>query len=93
MKVSEIKIKDLMDYIRPDEYDEAGFENILSAVKGFIKSYTGLDDEQIDEHEEFYIAVMILAADMYDNGALYVNTSNLNKTDESVLKRKSANLL
>ncbi len=93
MKVSEIKIKDLMDYIRPDEYDEAGFENILSAVKGFIKSYTGLDDEQIDEHEEFYIAVMILAADMYDNGALYVNTSNLNKTVETILNMHSVNLL
>lgn len=93
MKVSEIKIKDLMDYIRPDEYDEAGFENILSAVKGFIKSYTGLDDEQIDEYEEFYIAVMILAADMYDNGALYVNTSNLNKTVETILNMHSVNLL
>ena len=93
MKVSEVKIKDLMDYIRPDEYDEAGFENILSAVKGFIKSYTGLDDEQIDEHEEFYIAVMILAADMYDNGALYVNTSNLNKTVETILNMHSVNLL
>ena len=93
MKVSEIKIKDLMDYIRPDEYDEAGFENILSAVKGFIKSYTGLDDEQIDEHEEFYIAVMILAADMYDNGALYVNTSNLNKTVETILNMHSVNSL
>ena len=93
MKVSEIKIKDLMDYIRPDEYDEAGFENILSAVKGFIKSYTGLDDGQIDEHEEFYIAVMILSADMYDNGALYVNTSNLNKTVETILNMHSVNLL
>ena len=93
MKVSEIKIKDLMDYIRPDEYDEAGFENILSALKGLIERYNGLDDEQIDEHEEFYIAVMILAADMYDNGALYVNTSNLNKTVETILNMHSVNLL
>ncbi len=93
MKVSEITEKELVDYIRPDDYVEGEFERILSAVKGYIRSYTGLDDEQIDRHEEFYIAVMILAADMYDNGSLYVDSSNLNRTVETILGMHSVNLL
>ncbi len=93
MKVSEITEKELIDYIRPDDYEEGEFDRILSAVKGFIRSYTGLDDEAIDLHEEFYIAVMILAADMYDNGSLYVDSANLNKTVETILGMHSVNLL
>lgn len=93
MKVSEITEKELVDYIRPDDYAEGEFDRILSAVKGFIRSYTGLDDEQIDQHEEFFIVVMILAADMYDNGSLYVDSSNLNKTVETILGMHSVNLL
>lgn len=93
MKVSEITEKQLADYIRPDDYAEGEFDRILSAVKGFIRSYTGLNDEQIDQHEEFYIVVMILAADMYDNGSLYVDSSNLNKTVETILGMHSVNLL
>lgn len=93
MKVSEITEKELVDYIRPDDYTEGEFDRILSAVKGFIRSYTGLDDEQIDQHEEFYIAVMILAADTYDNGSLYVDSSNLNRTVETILGMHSVNLL
>lgn len=93
MKVSEITEKELVDYIRPDDYAEGEFDRILSAVKGFIRSYTGLDDERIDQHEEFYIVVMILAADMYDNGSLYVDSSNLNKTVETILGMHSVNLL
>ena len=93
MKVSEITEKELIDYIMPDDYEEGEFDRILSAVKGFIRSYTGLDDEAIDLHEEFYIAVMILAADMYDNGSLYVDSANLNKTVETILGMHSVNLL
>lgn len=93
MKVSEITEKELVDYIRPDDYAEGEFDRILSAVKGYIRSYTGLDDKRIDQHEEFYIAVMILAADMYDNGSLYVDSSNLNKTVETILGMHSVNLL
>ena len=93
MKVSEITEKELVDYIRPDDYAEGEFDRILSATKGFIRSYTGLDDERIDQHEEFYIAVMILAADMYDNGSLYVDSSNLNRTVDTILGMHSINLL
>ena len=70
MKVSEITEKDVLEYIRQDGGSAREVEPLLSAALAFVRSYTGLTDEEIDEHEDFYIVVLILCQDMYDNLSL-----------------------
>lgn len=95
MKVSEITVNNVVEYLRLEdgEYNEAEIENLLNVAKQFVKSYTGLTDEQIDQHEDFYIVIMILCQDMYDNRSYYVDKNNLNKVVETILGMHSVNLL
>lgn len=95
MKVSEITVNNVVEYLRLEdgEYNEAEIENLLNVAKQFVKSYTGLTDEEIDKHEDFYIVVMVLCQDMYDNRSYYVDKNNLNKVVETILGMHSVNLL
>ncbi|MCL1806033.1 MAG: head-tail connector protein [Clostridiales bacterium] len=98
MRVSEITGSRLAEYLRLD-YDalsvkeKDGIETMREAAMAFIRSYTGLDDDGIEPHEDFVIVVYILVQDMYDNRVLYVERDNLNKTVETILGMHSVNLL
>ena len=92
MKVSEITVKNLADYLKLD-YQSLSEEAILEASQSFISDYTGLTPTQIDAHETFVIAVYVLAQDMYDNRTLYIDKSNLNRVVETILGMHSVNLL
>lgn len=92
MKVSQIQESDIASYLRLDqESDELLY--FLDTAKEFIRGYTGLDDEEMDEHEDFYIVVMILCQDMYDNRRMYVDTKNLNQVVSTILDMHRINLL
>lgn len=98
MKVSEITNKEVANYLRLEyeeltEGEKTELDNLLLVSEKFIKSHTGLTKEQIDTHEDFYIVVMILCQDMYDNRSLYVDKSNLNKVVDTILGMHSVNLL
>ena len=93
-KVSEITVQDIANYLRIVEMDEIlinELETYLNIAKKYIKDETGLDD--LDEHEDFIIAIYILCQDMYDNRTLYVDKSNSNKVIETILGRHRENLL
>ncbi len=98
MRVSEITVKNLADYLKLD-YQSLSEEEIselaifLQAAQSFISDYTGLTLEQIDNHETFVVAIYILVQDMYDNRTLYVDKSNLNRVVEMILGMHSVNLL
>jgi hypothetical protein len=62
-------------------------------AKAFIRSETGLTDDKIDEHDDFYIVVLILCQDMYDNRSLYVEKSNVNKVVDTILGMHRVNLV
>lgn len=98
MRVNEIEIEDLADYLRLDTAGLSGAERaelkaLFAAAKAFIRSYTGLTDDEINKHEDFVIVVYILVQDMYDNRTLYVDKSNLNKVVDTILGMHSVNLL
>lgn len=98
MKVSQITNKELADYLRLtyeylDASEKKELDTMLKVSKKFIKSYTGLNDEKMDEHEDFVIVVYVLVADMYDTRSMYVDKSNLNRVVETVLGMHSINLL
>lgn len=94
MTVSEITVNDLVEYLNIYETtneDLQLLENLLSIAKDFVKSYTG--QTNLDKYESFVFAIYILVQDMYDNRALEVNGTNLNKIVTSILNMHSINLL
>lgn len=95
MKVSEITVEKVAKYLRLEEgeYTDDEIQTLIDVSKAFIKSYTGLNETAIDEHEDFVIVVFILCQDMHDNRSFYVDKSNLNKVVETILGMHSVNLL
>lgn len=97
MKISEVTIQNLMEYAR--EYNSEDpevirtFTSILSAVKPYIRGYTGLTEEEMDAQEDLTIALMVLANEMYDNRTFTVQDDKVNKVIKSILDMYSVNLL
>lgn len=95
-KISDIAPEDVADYIRLDEVttdDQAFLDNALYIAKTFIKNYTGRTEEELDNYPDFVIVAFVLCQDMYDNRALYVDRTNLNKVVDTILGMHSVNLL
>ena len=80
----------------PKEMEEADNREILTmktAAVEYCKGYTGLTEEQLDQHEDITIAVLMLIADMYDNRQLQVDKNIMNKTAETILGMYCVNFL
>ena len=95
-KVSEITSDKIAKYLRITEIDEqlkSELEEYLKIAIKYIKDESGLDDEEIDKHEDFVIVVYVLCQDMYDHRSLYVDKSNLNQVVTTILGRHRINLL
>lgn len=94
--VSSITVEDIAEYLRIDELDlwETTMINTsLNVAKAYIQGYTGLTVEQLDEHPDFVIVVLVLCQDMYDNRTLYVDIKNLNNVVDAILGMHRKNLL
>lgn len=98
MKVNEITVKNLADYLKLN-YSELSDEEIvelstfLQSAKAFITDYTGLSASEIDNHESFVVAIFVLVQDMYDNRSYYVDKNHINQVIETILGMHSINLL
>ena len=98
MKVSEVTVNDLADFIRlddPTDIEKKELERMLESATAYIKSYTGLEESKIDEHPDITDALVVLVADMFDNRN-YISDSKSggsNKTVDSILNMHSVNLL
>lgn len=96
-KVSEITAQDIADYLRIAELtqDDENFINAtISAATDYILKYTGIKDaETLDAYKDMVIVVFVLCQDMYDNRAMYVENSNVNRVVENILGLHQRNLL
>ncbi len=98
MRVSEIAIEDICRQIREEaeyltEDDKIHLNMLNKAAVEYVKGYTGLNNDEIDEHEDITIAVLVLISDMYDNRQMYVDKSNVNRVVDSILGMYCTNLL
>lgn len=103
MKVSEITVNDIANYMRLSEISEEDKKNIelfLNIAKNYIENYTGIPEksenieaETLDSYSDFIIAVYILCQDMYDNRVMYVDSKNINKTVQTILDMHTRNNL
>ena len=94
--VSQITAQDVADYLRISEVttdDTNTLNTLLTVAKSYICQYTGQTLENLDNLSDIIIVVFILCQDMWDNRALYVDSSNVNKVVESILGLHSVNLL
>ena len=97
MKISEITLDNIRQQARIDSVDDAQETALLEAMQtaavDYVRAYTGLTDEEMDEHEDLTIAVLVLAADMYDNREMTVDKSNVNRVVDTILGMHCRNLL
>lgn len=99
-KVSDITSLEIANYLRLDNYDEDELDTYLNIAKNYISNYTGIPEtsevegaETLDTYSDFIIAVYILCQDMYDNRAMYVDSSNINKVVQTILDMHTRNNL
>ncbi len=98
MKASEVDQAYLIDYLRLDDPEETVKREIdtsLAAGMAFVRSYTGLDDAEIDRREDITAALLVLVADMFENKNYYTDykSREANRTVETILGMHSVNLL
>lgn len=96
MKISDVTVQDAIHKAKEDGTDTDivnDFTDFLAAAKSFIKSYTGLSDEQMDLKEDLTIALFVLINDMHDNRSYVVKEDKLNPTVRTILNMHSVNLL
>jgi hypothetical protein len=91
--INDLTTQDVSEFLRLDEDDSLMLTPIMSAAKAYIMDYTGMAEEDLDNHEDLFIAFMVLCQDMYDNRAMYVDKDNVNKVVDSVLFRHRTNFL
>lgn len=96
-KVSDITAQDIADYLRIAELtqdDENFITSCISVAIDYILKYTGIADaETLDTYNDMVIVVYVLCQDMYDNRAMYVDNSNVNRVVENILGLHQRNLL
>ena len=93
MEISRIKTSMVADYLRLDEDDPVRLKPIMAAALKYIMDYTGMTEDELDEHDDFYIPFMVLCQDMYDNRALYTDKASINKVVDSILFRHRTNFV
>lgn len=96
MKVSELTSDLVATFIRVDE-DAADRELLdslfLPAAKAFLKSHTGLTDEEMDEHADIPIAICALCGQMYDNRSVEIASDKLNPVVADIIGKYDKNLI
>lgn len=103
MKVSEITVNDITNYLRLSEISEEEKKNIelfLNIARNYIENYTGIpqksEDEKaetLDTYPDFIIVVYVLCQDMYDNRVMYVDGRNINNSIKTILDMHTRNNL
>ena len=95
-KLIDITVNDIADYLRIPELiteEENYLTTLLTVSKAYVSDYTGLTAEELDEHADIIIAVLVLIEDMYENRAMYVESDKPNKVVETILGMHQVNLL
>lgn len=94
MTVAEMTVADVKQYLRVDtNNDDSLLAVILSAAKRFCAQYTGLTVTDLNSYEDMPLAVLAVAADMYEVRQFTLNGTQLNPTTAQILGTYSTNLL
>lgn len=76
MKVSEVSLTDVKRALAIDyEHDDIFLVQVMEAAVGYMKTYTGLSENELDNYPEAVHAFYCLCGDMYDNRSAQVTAS------------------
>ena len=95
MKISELTTALVKDYcgISDDDSDSI-ISALIPSAKAYIKDYTGLTDELLDEHEDITYACMVLINDMFTQRDYTLSSHRqLSPTVKTILSMHSLNHL
>lgn len=94
MKVSEITIEILKNYLRIDgSDDDVLLQHILSASIDYCLNYTGRTIEELEQYNDIPLAVLSLCSDLYENREYTTDRININPAIAQILGSHSNNLL
>ena len=97
MKISEVDTKALAEYLRlddPEEIENKELGRMKQSAVAMMTAYTGLDESELDEHEDITQALFVLVADMFDNRNLQMEGKlTMNPAVRTILNLHSINLL
>lgn len=86
MKLSEATLDSVKLAMRIDyDLDDALITSIMEAAKGYIRTYTGLSDAELDGYPEVIHAFNCLCIDMYDNRGTEIANGRENPTVKQIL--------
>lgn len=96
MKVSELKGEFAATFCKVDDDapDRYLIDTLfLPAAKAYVKSHTGLTDEEMDSYQDIPIAVCALCSHMYDNRSVEVTSEKVNKVIMDIIGKYDKNLI
>lgn len=96
MKVTELSANVVMLFCKVDDdaTDKTLIDTLfLPAAKEFVKSHTGLTDEEMDQYADIPIAVCALCSHMYDNRSVEVTSDKVNQVVMDIIGKYDKNLI
>ncbi len=96
MKISELTAAMVKDFtgISDDDSDNIVEDLLMPAAKAYIKGYTGLTEEQLDEHDDLATAFCVLVNDMFTNRDYTISSHRqLSPTAKTILSLYAVNHL
>ena len=93
MKINEITTELMLNYCNAYEEDTDLILLFKDAGVSYIKTYTGLDEEKINEHDDLSIALLVLINDMYENRSIECDKGKCNSILDNILGAHSINLI
>ncbi|WP_252218790.1 MULTISPECIES: head-tail connector protein [unclassified Clostridium] len=93
IKINEVKTELLVNYCNAYDEDKQLLEIFKDASVDYIKSYTGLTDEEINNKNDLTIALLVLVSGMFDSRSIEADKTNINLILDSILGLHSRNLV
>lgn len=94
-KLSDVDVNAVIEYIRetPGNVDDRTVETYITVAKTYIKSETGLSDDELDSSSELVHVLLLLCQEMHDNRALTIEKGMVNPIVTSMLGHHRRNLI
>ncbi|WP_198401298.1 head-tail connector protein [Clostridium botulinum] len=93
IKMNEVTTDLLVNYCNAYDEDKQLLEIFKDASVDYIKSYTGLTDEEINNKNDLTIALLVLVSGMFDSRSIEADKTNINLILDSILGLHSRNLV
>lgn len=94
MKISDINITILKNYLRIDtDDDDIMLEHILNASIDYCLHYTGRTMQELEQYNDIPLAVLCICSQLYENREYTTDRININPAIAQILGSHSNNLL